>query len=520
MQAQFYDFRANWQKMELWQGDEQIPIKPKAMELLRFLFDNRERVVSKDEVFDAVWRGRIVTESALTTALNDLRKALQDTGKTSRIIRTVYGRGLQFVAEVDTDGASAPDVPARQRSEARQTARPKDDGPRVLAIMPFEHFADDPQETRFAVFLTRELVTRFSVYRDFRVLSPKPHKESDPQASDTVAHYSISGRALMTPAETVVTVHLSDAVTGAHIWADRYALPANGALAVAGDTAATVVGSVVPTITTYEYRRDREVPMTELSAIGCLYRGRYMLRSNTAAAQEEAIALFAQSIARDPTSGAAYASLASALCNQADMSGDEDQRMRLFDRARTAAFQATELEPDLSPGWYALAQCHIAANELEEAVHAADVAVRLNELSIRAQYSLGFALMCSGQAERAVSVFDAALRVGATDPKRGAVMANRALALVMLGRHDEAIDWSRKAQTAYDPVPNAFIGEICALVHLDRQGDVSDAFDRARTAYPNFGAGMLPSLFSLRSEVVRRQIVEAFSQAEHVWQAA
>ena len=409
-----------------------------------------------------------------------------------------------------------PDALPPSQSSLSDPAR--EDGPRVLAVLPLEHFTEDPEETRLATFICRNMVTRLSVYRDIQILAPGTSPRVRAAATPLKAHYYVEGRVMFGTAEVAITVQLTDAITGTHIWADRYTLAADRAFGCADDMAASIVGAIIPMVTTYEYHRDRHVPDDDLTATGCLYRGRYLMRSTSLEAQTNAIELFERSIFQNPRSGAAHAALASALCHCADLSEDHDAIATLYERAKKSALDALELEPDLAPGWYMLARCLIAAGELEDAVHAAESAVRLNELSVRAQYTLGQAQLQLSQADEALASFDAALRISSTDSLRGAVMANRACALLLLRRYDEAIDSSRQAQREPDSGAFSFLGEICGLVKLERLDEVPEAFDRARAAAGGFGLSSIPSLNSNGNDFVKSEVVDPLKLAEQVWQ--
>ena len=100
-------------RRELARGSEAIAIGPQVFDVLVHLVRNRERVVSKDELLDAVWGGRIVSESTLTSHINAVRKALGDTGEEQRLVRTIARKGYRFVGEVrESDVSESPD-PAR-----------------------------------------------------------------------------------------------------------------------------------------------------------------------------------------------------------------------------------------------------------------------------------------------------------------------------------------------------------------------------------------------------------------------
>lgn len=80
------------------------PVEPQVFDLLRYLLENRDRTITKDELHQAIWQGRFVSESALSSRIKAARQAVSDTGEDQRIIRTVHGRGFRFVAEVEPGG--------------------------------------------------------------------------------------------------------------------------------------------------------------------------------------------------------------------------------------------------------------------------------------------------------------------------------------------------------------------------------------------------------------------------------
>ncbi len=94
------EHRLDIDRRELHRGAELVDLEPKAFDLLVFLVRNNDRVVSKNELLDAVWDGRIVSESALTTRINAVRRGLGDDGATQRLIRTFTRKGVRFVGQV------------------------------------------------------------------------------------------------------------------------------------------------------------------------------------------------------------------------------------------------------------------------------------------------------------------------------------------------------------------------------------------------------------------------------------
>ena len=154
----FDDCRLDLERRELRRGGAVIDLEPQAFDLLAYLVHHRERVVSKDDLIAAVWNGRIVSDSALTTRINAVRRALGDDGAAQRLVRTFARRGVRFIGEVTESGtgaaldAVAPDAPA---------ARPIPPPPErpSIAVLPFENLTGDPAQEYFADGMVEEITT-------------------------------------------------------------------------------------------------------------------------------------------------------------------------------------------------------------------------------------------------------------------------------------------------------------------------------------------------------------------------
>lgn len=96
----FDNFQLNASSYEVIQNDRKLDAQPQVIELLLFLIENRDRCVSKDDIFTAVWKDRIVSETTLSSRIKSVRQLLGDDGKEQKYVRTIHGRGFQFVAEI------------------------------------------------------------------------------------------------------------------------------------------------------------------------------------------------------------------------------------------------------------------------------------------------------------------------------------------------------------------------------------------------------------------------------------
>src|SRR4051812_40121211 len=105
MQFYFADQVLDTDRRELSRGSDQVAIEPQVFDLLVYLLENRDRVVSKDDLIASIWDGRIVSESTLTSRINAARKAVGDSGRDQKLIRTFSRKGFRFVGTLRSQQA-------------------------------------------------------------------------------------------------------------------------------------------------------------------------------------------------------------------------------------------------------------------------------------------------------------------------------------------------------------------------------------------------------------------------------
>lgn len=107
MDFRFADFVIDVERYELLQAGERVPIEPQVFDLLVYLVQNRNRVVSKDELLDVIWKGRTVAEATMSSRVSSARRAIGDNGFDQLQIRTYHKRGFRFVGSVNNVSPSS-----------------------------------------------------------------------------------------------------------------------------------------------------------------------------------------------------------------------------------------------------------------------------------------------------------------------------------------------------------------------------------------------------------------------------
>jgi len=159
LQFSFDQFVLDTDRRELRGPAGLISLEPQVFDLLVYLIRNRDRVVSKDDIMAAVWDGRIVSESALTTRINAARSGIGDSGDAQRLIETLPRKGLRFICDVretkDIEAPHAPAAPDRQRPLALPD-RPS------IAVLPFQNLSGEPEQDYFADGMVEDIIAALS----------------------------------------------------------------------------------------------------------------------------------------------------------------------------------------------------------------------------------------------------------------------------------------------------------------------------------------------------------------------
>jgi len=169
MRFRFENVKLDAGRRELLRDGAPVAVEPQVFDLLLYLVENRDRVVSKDDVLNVVWRGRIVSESTLTTRINAARKALGDSGEEQRLIRTLPRKGFRFVGEVQDDSTLTAPEPVRTMP-APGPALALPDRPSI-AVLPFHNLSGDPEQEYFVDGLVEDIITALSRFKSLFVIA-------------------------------------------------------------------------------------------------------------------------------------------------------------------------------------------------------------------------------------------------------------------------------------------------------------------------------------------------------------
>src|SRR6185295_6222447 len=279
----FANFEIDVARHELRCAGKIIPIEPQVFDLLIHLIRNRNRIVSREELIDAVWKGRIISEATLSSRVSAVRRAIGDNGDDQLFVRTHHKRGFRFVGQVEDAGSyetvvtdrrpvatKVPDSLAQNDAAVPALALP--DKPSI-AVLPFQNMSGDPEQEYFADGLTEDIITGLSRQRWFFVIARNSSFAFKGEAvdvrkvaSELGVRYVLEGSVRKIANRVRVTGQLIDAAHGIHLWADKYDRELEDIFKLQDEITNRVIGSVLPQILTAEAARIRRKPPQSLDA--------------------------------------------------------------------------------------------------------------------------------------------------------------------------------------------------------------------------------------------------------------
>ena len=334
MLYRFENFVLDTDRRELRRDEVLLSIEPQVFDLLAFLVDNRDRVVSKDNLLDSVWGGRIVSESTLASRINTARRVIGDSGREQRLIRTIFGKGIRFIGMVQEQLVDGKVLPASSSPHLS------------VVVLPFTNFSNDSALDHFADGIVDDLSTdlaRFSwivTARNTAFTFKGRSIEVAQVGRELGVRCVIEGSVRRAGDRVRVNVQLTDAETEAHLWADRFDIdPANFAQAqndILGPVALTVHLRLLKAAGQRIEQEAAPDPVRGLALFA---------RATTAAGLQEALQVYDRALEIDPKSLSIKWGIGFALCvNVAyywSTSPQED-----LTRAEPLLIQAMEQDPN------------------------------------------------------------------------------------------------------------------------------------------------------------------------------
>jgi adenylate cyclase len=411
----------------LWSGPLEVRLTPKAAAVLTVLVTRAGEPVSKEDLFASVWNDAIVSDDALTSCIQELRRALADDAKQPRFIETRHRRGYRFVAAISEDVA------------AEATASPPSTNAiSTVAVLPFADMSPGRDQNYLCDGLAEELINALTRIDGLRVAA----RTASFQFRGTAADVQQVGRQL--GVETLlegsvrkaddrlrVTVQLIEVATGYHRWSQRFDRKLDDVFAIQDEIAESVATSLRGSLLS---RNEKPAPRPQTGALAYEYylRGRQHVLPMTQPDLEKATEMFERAIALDTSYGPAWACVGVVYSTLYEWFGAREQDLV---KAERASQKAREVAPGLAESHVSRGFALSLSRHYDEAAQEFEEAIRLNPNLFEAYYYFARTCFARGDIQRSAGLFRKAAEVRREDFQSPMLLGQ---ALRMLGQVEDA----------------------------------------------------------------------------------
>ncbi|MET0088068.1 MAG: winged helix-turn-helix domain-containing protein [Sedimenticola sp.] len=523
---------------ELHRGDVRVQLEPKVMALLAYLSDNAGQTVTREQLFQALWPGVIVSDDTLTQAVIKLRKALGDSAKNARYIQTIPKRGYRLCAKVSyetTPSAAVRKIPSLQArylgiglvavvalalayfsisgkspSPGIDTPLPKeaaDHGFPTLTVQPFVLLGSDPNRAYLPQGLTFDLITDLSKLSGLWVIGSRSimGQKSDEQEVSR-ARYLVSGEVQYTDEQLRINVHLYDTETGRQVWSERYQQPFDNLFQIQERISRQIAATLSLKVSEAEKLRLANRYTRNVQAYDHFLRAQSLLLVRQKQENQKARQLYREAIGLDPSFARAYAGLA--LSAAADFRNQwvADGHAAL-ESARSMAGNALQIDPEIPEVYWVLAYVNTQQRKHDKAIELLETAISLDQSFADAYALMGGVSTYMGHTAETPALIRTAMRL---NPEAGY------LYYLLLGRAYYFLnDWDQaliNLNEALGRNPANLEAHLYLAAVLEASGDREGAeweADEIRTLQIDFNADSWLETYPMTDPAQRKRLLSS-----------
>ncbi|GEO17614.1 winged helix-turn-helix domain-containing protein [Microvirga aerophila] len=519
MRYLFDDFVLDPDCRELHRAGDRIELEPQVFDLLEFLIRTRDRVASRDDLLDAVWQGRIVSESTLSSRINAARAAIGDSGTKQSLIRTLPRKGVRFVGDIREEHERQPKtelepVPRHVTFEDSVAKIPS------IAVLPFDNMSGHQEDTYFADGIAEEIITGLAqcsgltvVARNssftFRGRSVDVRKIRD----ELGVSYVLEGSVRRSAKRLRITAQLIDARSGGHLWADRFDGDFRDVFELQDRITESVVAVIEPKLLFTEADRVRRRPPQSLNAYDLYLRGLSLINEYTAEATFEALHCFDKALEYDPTYAQAMAASACyrGLSLFQGWAGQvEEPKSRSVQVARDAIAIAPN-DPHVL--WMAAFAIWVLAKDGPRAQELFRRSLSINQNSEIAMTLAGWVEAANGNPAAGRELIAKARHLNPTPPTPWVALAGMAFTYIVEGKYAEAVGWAEQAVDQNRRFALALRSLAVALVKMGEMDRARLIVSEILKIEPDATAACLPERMPDVGEPMLQTYIEALGRA-------
>jgi TolB-like protein len=386
------------------------PIEPQVFDLLVYLIENKNRVVTREELLDQLWNGRIVSDSAINARLKEARKAIGDTGKQQRVIKTLHRRGYQFIADVVVTSNDSQENKPSTSKQASKSGKPS------IAVLRFNNLTNDPEQAYFSDGMTTNICSRLARIRSLQVKSGIEYDLAETTLADVALElevkYVLSGSVQREAERVRVFVELTEGSSGDIRWSERFDRRGEDVIDIQDDIAQAITGTLWSNRGTIrEAERDKlaKKPASDFSAFDYILKGISYKEQYRAESLVQAHACFDKAIELDPDSAEAHGwkGWVYLLERWLDNACDSDASLN---KALVEAKKSIAIDAYSETGHWTLAEVYVELGDYRRGFSELEKALEINPNNPDLMVSKGSTLCTAGQIDEGLKLIQQGIK--------------------------------------------------------------------------------------------------------------
>ena len=386
-----------------------------------------------------------------------------------------------------------------------------------IAVLPFVNISNDPGQEYFSDGLTEEIITALSKVPDMLVISrnstftykDKPVKVQQ-VAEDLGVKYVLEGSVRKDKEKVRITAQLIDAVSGHHLWADRYDRDIEDVFAVQDDITITILNALEVKLTEGEQARLLKKGTNNLQVYLKLLQGLHHTYSVNPESNLRARAIYEEIISQEPNYASAYMLLARSYWLEAFL-GTSKSKEETLQKGTSAAEKAISIDNSMGMSYAVLGQISILKKDWDKGIAMLNKAIELEPNAADPSYYLGLGLNFAGRPEEAIPMLTKAIRLNPITP--GRYLNAIAISYRMVGQYDKAIEYLEKATKRY---PNFLFAHLNLSACYILAGRDKEAYAEAKEVLrlnPKFTVDRFAKALQLRNQEEKDRFIGALRKA-------
>lgn len=444
----FADFQLDTHKLVLSEKGSPISLEPQVFSVIQFLIENRDRVVLKEDLVSQLWKGRVISDSALSSAIKSARKALGDNGREQRLIKTVHSVGFRFVSEVLVE-REAKKI-AYEKELIDQSRENLISQKASIVVLPLESAISGEGDIA-PRGITHDVIVGLSKNRWLKVIAQGTAFKLNQAQLDRpsikqliAAKYYVKGNIETQSKALHIYLELGLVEDQSVIWADTISAPTGEANKVREDVVSIILSTLQEQISTNESNEALLYATESLNAWQSYHRGIAHLNRFTKLDTKLAKDYFKRSLTLDPMFARAHAGYSAAEFQNAFNKYGQDS-LKSVGQAVKAAEKSVEIDR-LDPfANFVMGRSYWLRGQTSESLPWLERSVKLNPNYAQGYYALGLASLMSDNDLRGYKESELAESLSPLDPFLYGFYGIRTFSFLADGDYDSARLWSEKA---------------------------------------------------------------------------